>query len=102
MATDAAAAGGGSSGAAAGNSNSVGSSSAAAPARVIEPADARVQAGCTAVVAVKYGNELFVANAGDSRGVLCRGGEAVALSEDHKPAHETERNRILNAGEHLD
>jgi protein phosphatase 1G len=99
MATDAAAAGGGSRGAAAGNSNNVGSSSAAAPARVIEPADARVQAGCTAVVAVKYGNELFVANAGDSRGVLCRGGEAVALSEDHKPAHETERNRILNAGE---
>jgi protein phosphatase 1G len=65
---------------------------------VMEPAD-RVQAGCTAVVAVKYGNELFVANAGDSRGVLCRGNEAVALSEDHKPAQEIERNRILNAGE---
>lgn len=64
---------------------------------VMEPAD-RVQAGCTAVVAVKYGNELFVANAGDSRGVLCRGNEAVALSEDHKPAQEIERNRILNAG----
>jgi protein phosphatase 1G len=51
------------------------------------------------VVAVKYGNDLFVANAGDSRGVLCRGNEAVALSEDHKPAQESERNRILNAGE---
>lgn len=68
---------------------------------VIEPADMRVQAGCTAVVAVKYGNDLFVANAGDSRGVLCRSGQAVALSEDHKPAAETERNRILNAGELL-
>lgn len=66
--------------------------------RAMEPAD-RVQAGCTAVVAVKYGNDLFVANAGDSRGVLCRGSEAVALSEDHKPAQESERNRILNAGE---
>ncbi|KAF6255979.1 protein phosphatase 2C [Scenedesmus sp. NREL 46B-D3] len=86
MATDAAAAE-----AAAGGSST-------APARVIEPADSRVQAGCTAVVAVKFGNELFVANAGDSRGVLCRAGQAVALSEDHKPAHETERNRILNAG----
>lgn len=66
--------------------------------RAMEPAD-RVQAGCTAVVAVKYGNDLFVANAGDSRGVLCRAGQAVALSEDHKPAQEIERNRILNAGE---
>lgn len=69
----------------------------AASLRAMEPAD-RVQAGCTAVVAVKYGNDLFVANAGDSRGVLCRGNEAVALSEDHKPAQESERNRILNAG----
>jgi len=66
--------------------------------RALEPAD-RVQAGCTAVVAVKWGNDLFVANAGDSRGVLCRSGQAVALSEDHKPAQEIERNRILNAGE---
>jgi protein phosphatase 1G len=71
---------------------------AVAGLRAMEPAD-RVQAGCTAVVAVKYGNDLFVANAGDSRGVLCRGSEAVALSEDHKPAQESERNRILNAGE---
>ena len=31
-------------------------------------------AGCTAVVAYKHGNKLYVANAGDSRGVLCRGG----------------------------
>jgi len=68
-----------------------------APAE-IEPAITRIQAGCTAVVAVKKGNELFVANAGDSRGVLCRSGQAIALSEDHKPAQESERNRILNAG----
>jgi protein phosphatase 1G len=66
--------------------------------QLVEPADMRVQAGCTAVVAVKYGSELFVANAGDSRGVLCRAGQALALSEDHKPAQETERTRILNAG----
>lgn len=45
----------------------------------------RVQAGCTAVVALVVNNKLIVANAGDSRGVLCRKGEAVALSEDHKP-----------------
>ncbi|PNH10818.1 putative protein phosphatase 2C 11 [Tetrabaena socialis] len=62
------------------------------------PEEELVQAGCTAVVAVKLGSELYVANAGDSRGVLCRGGKAVALSEDHKPAQEGERNRIIAAG----
>lgn len=99
-------------GAAGGDPNSPNSSSAAegeegmaqesaapaAKAQPLEPADMRVQAGCTAVVAVKFGNDLFVANAGDSRGVLCRSGQAVALSEDHKPAAESERTRILNAG----
>ena len=45
----------------------------------------RIQAGCTAVVAVLQGNEMWVANAGDSRAVLCRGGKAVPMSEDHKP-----------------
>ena len=56
------------------------------------------QAGCTAVVAVVKGSEVWVANAGDSRAVLCRGGQALALSEDHKPQSETERNRITAAG----
>jgi serine/threonine protein phosphatase PrpC len=43
-------------------------------------------AGCTAVVALHVGQQLFVANAGDSRGVLCRrDGQAFALSYDHKP-----------------
>ncbi len=63
-----------------------------------EPDESLVQAGCTAVVAVKRGNDLYVANAGDSRGVLCRGGKAVPLSEDHKPAQEGERSRIIAAG----
>lgn len=46
----------------------------------------RIQAGCTAVVALLRGRELFVANAGDSRAILCRNGQAVPLSHDHKPA----------------
>ena len=42
---------------------------------------------------------LYVANAGDSRAVLCRaGGVAYALSEDHKPAQDRETNRIYAAG----
>lgn len=56
------------------------------------------QAGCTAVVAVLHGKDLFIANAGDSRAVLCRAGQAVALSEDHKPGQEGERSRIVAAG----
>lgn len=56
------------------------------------------QVGCTAVVAVLKAGELFVANAGDSRAVLGRGGEAVPLSADHKPASASEKERITNAG----
>jgi protein phosphatase 1G len=51
-----------------------------------------------AAYGVVQGNQLYVANAGDSRAVLCRGPDAIALSEDHKPASEVERNRITAAG----
>lgn len=40
--------------------------------------------GSTAVVAVVGTNRIVVANCGDSRAVLCRGGAAVPLSFDHK------------------
>jgi serine/threonine protein phosphatase PrpC len=36
--------------------------------------ESHLHAGCTAIVALKCGNTLHVANAGDSRGVLCRSG----------------------------
>ena len=68
------------------------------PEKPADPEETMVQAGCTAVVAIKRGDELYVANAGDSRGVLCRGTTAVALSEDHKPASDIEKNRIIAAG----
>merc|ERR1719278_1371032 len=54
--------------------------------------------GCTAVVALLRGNELFVANAGDSRCVVCRDGKAIEMSFDHKPEDTPERERIENAG----
>lgn len=54
--------------------------------------------GCTAVVAVMQGKELFVANAGDSRCVVCRNGKAIDMSVDHKPEDELERTRIERAG----
>lgn len=43
-------------------------------------------------------NELFCANAGDSRAIMGVKGRAEDLSEDHKPALEGERARIYKAG----
>lgn len=42
------------------------------------------QSGCTAVVAILDGRDLYVANAGDSRCVLCRNGKVVEMTADHK------------------
>lgn len=58
-----------------------------------------LQAGCTAIVACLNGTTLHVANAGDSRAVLCRqGGAAAELSVDHKPELPSELERITAAG----
>ncbi|KAJ8464419.1 hypothetical protein OPV22_026971 [Ensete ventricosum] len=48
--------------------------------------------GSTAVVAEKW---IVVANCGDSRAVLSRGGVAVPLSIDHKPDRPDELRRVL-------
>ncbi len=54
--------------------------------------------GCTAVVSLLVGRELYVANAGDSRCVVCRGGKVVEMSFDHKPEDDIEFQRIRKAG----
>jgi protein phosphatase 1G len=54
--------------------------------------------GCTAVTALITRDLVTVANAGDSRCLLCRGGEAIELSHDHKPESPRERSRIEKAG----
>ena len=54
--------------------------------------------GCTACVALIKDKKLFVANAGDSRCVISRKGQACNLSKDHKPDLEVEKERILKAG----
>lgn len=42
--------------------------------------------------------EIFCANAGDSRSVMCEKGNAVDLSKDHKPDNPGERSRIVKSG----
>lgn len=54
--------------------------------------------GCTANVVLITPKQYIVANAGDSRSVLCRNGKAVDLSFDHKPESEEEEKRIKKAG----
>uniref|UniRef100_A0A0E0GIK8 protein-serine/threonine phosphatase n=1 Tax=Oryza nivara TaxID=4536 RepID=A0A0E0GIK8_ORYNI len=54
--------------------------------------------GSTACLVVIRGDQLIVGHAGDSRCVLSRNGQASALSVDHKPDSESERERVQNAG----
>lgn len=55
--------------------------------------------GCTAhVCAIDEANKkIYFANAGDSRGVLCKNGIAYPMSIDHKPDLDIEKNRIYKA-----
>lgn len=54
--------------------------------------------GSCALVCCVRSDTLFVANAGDCRAVLCRNGQAIDLSVDHKPELEQEQERIEAAG----
>lgn len=51
-------------------------------------------AGTTACVAFITKDQIFCANSGDSRAVLCQNGRGIALSEDHKPTLRKEQLRI--------
>ncbi|CAK9027783.1 unnamed protein product [Durusdinium trenchii] len=62
-------------------------------------------AGSTAVCAMLHGNpklgtalRLVLAHVGDSRAILCRAGQAVQVTEDHKPDRIDEKKRIERAG----
>jgi serine/threonine protein phosphatase PrpC len=63
-----------------------------------DPVQIAKRVGCTACVALITPTEIYCANAGDSRCVLCKTGIAEELSKDHKPDLETEKSRIEKAG----
>ena len=64
-----------------------------------EANDIYMRTGCTACVLSidEEKKKLYFANAGDSRVVMCKNGEAYAQSEDHKPEMESEKTRIYKA-----
>lgn len=54
--------------------------------------------GCSALTCLLRGNNLYVANAGNIRAVLCRGdGSIERLSDNHTPWDKKERHRIRKA-----
>jgi len=59
--------------------------------------------GTTALFMLITGTELdslmlFCAHVGDCRAVLCRGGDAIRLTHDHRPDRKDEQKRIKDAG----
>lgn len=54
--------------------------------------------GTTACVVMVNGDDLFCANAGDSKAVLVRFGATLPLSSEHKPGNPSELRRIQEAG----
>lgn len=53
--------------------------------------------GCTACACLIDEKSIYLANAGDSRAILCKSGIAIPLSEDHKPELAGEKARIYKA-----
>ncbi len=60
--------------------------------------ESHMDAASTACTCLIMGDHLLVANIGDSSAVICRGGEAVALSIDQTPNRTDERKQIEDAG----
>ncbi|KAG2486043.1 hypothetical protein HYH03_015250 [Edaphochlamys debaryana] len=58
--------------------------------------------GATALLVLRLSDTLYAAHAGDSRAVLSRRGEALRLTEDHKPHLPLERQRVEAAGGRVD
>ena len=54
--------------------------------------------GSTACVVMIVGDRVICSNLGDSRAVLCRNGQAIELSCDHKPDNVDEEARIKANG----
>ncbi|XP_054798432.1 probable protein phosphatase 2C 25 isoform X2 [Prosopis cineraria] len=61
-----------------------------------------VHGGSCCVTALIRNGNLVVSNAGDCRAVISRGGVAEALTSDHRPSREDEKDRIETTGGYVD
>lgn len=57
---------------------------------------------CVTNYLCSYLRLLMVTNAGDCRAVLCRKGEAIDMSQDHRPIYPSERRRVEESGGFID
>ncbi|GKU92141.1 hypothetical protein SLEP1_g5908 [Rubroshorea leprosula] len=62
----------------------------------------RVGGGTCCVTALIQRGDLVVSNAGDCRAVMSRGGVADAVTSDHQPSRQDERDRIEALGGYVD
>ena len=60
--------------------------------------ECHLRGGATATTAFLCGGRIWVANVGDCRAVMCEGGEAVALTHDHRPDRVEERRAVERRG----
>ncbi|ONK72729.1 uncharacterized protein A4U43_C04F22530 [Asparagus officinalis] len=59
--------------------------------------------GSTTLIALVLGRVLLVANVGDCRAVICRGGKVINMSHDHRGSvHAAERLRVEKPGGYID
>ncbi|XP_065220968.1 protein phosphatase 1B-like [Planococcus citri] len=63
-----------------------------------ELASGEDKSGSTAVCALVSPQQIFVANCGDSRAVICNSGVPTFSTQDHKPVLPGEKERIQRAG----
>ncbi|OMP02443.1 phosphatase 2C (PP2C)-like protein [Corchorus olitorius] len=61
-----------------------------------------VSGGTCCVTALIHDGKLVVSNAGDCRAVMSRDGVAEALTSDHRPSREDEKDRIESLGGYVD
>ncbi|XP_060074261.1 protein phosphatase 1K, mitochondrial-like [Ylistrum balloti] len=61
--------------------------------------DEQFSSGSTATVCLlQHSTELTIGHVGDTRALLCRGGKAIALTQDHNPDNMEEKRRIESCG----
>jgi len=59
------------------------------------------KSGSTGVAVLIRDKQLYVANTGDSRCIICQDSNIIALTSDHKPNQPFETARILESGGHV-